>query len=681
MDIPILQVALKTDQDLILARQRTKEVAMKAGLTQQDQTRLITAVSELARNAVMYAGGGRLKLSITSRDSQQYVQAVISDSGRGIKNLDAIFDETYNSKTGVGKGIAGSRRIVDLFDIKTSDQTGTTVTVGKLIPPLGEAITAKAVAAWMRTFTLDPAPDLMAQLQEQNHQLMQTLEELQQNSDALRQASKHKGEFLANMSHEIRSPLNALLGLNNILGRTNLDEEQRRLLSLSREAGKSLLALINDILDLSKIEAGKMKLESVEFDVRHLTSTTIEIFSVQAHEKGLKLDLSTEDLVPPYVVGDETRVRQVLVNLVSNAIKFSESGPIKVTVSAISADGELNRIRFSVTDSGPGISPAAQKSLFQSFTQLDGSLTRKHGGTGLGLSISKSLVQLMNGEIGVTSAVGKGSQFWFELPLAITPQRGSGSGADLLPSGDVSFVDTLTNKLVLVVEDQAVNQLVASMELHELGLDVHVANNGREALDLVTHNNYALVFMDCQMPVMDGFAASRNIREGGITVPIIAMTAHALDGDRERCFEAGMNDYISKPFEADDLRRVVSRWLKSQEKARAINKDKLTARYNGSKLSRLLTAFQEDLPLSADKIKHFTEDGRLDEAAAVAHAFKSGCRMVFADKLADLVDEIEAACKDQQAHSLSELLAQFDQQVRLVAQECGQLLNAEIASR
>jgi signal transduction histidine kinase/CheY-like chemotaxis protein/HPt (histidine-containing phosphotransfer) domain-containing protein len=668
MNIPILQVALRNDQDLITARQRAKDIAERAGLGHQDQTRLITAVSEIARNALMYAGGGRLRLSIVQLGDEQHIQAIVSDSGKGIRNLDVILSERYNSRTGLGKGLAGSRRIVDQFDINTSD-AGTTVTISKVIPGRSP-ISPKTVQTWLRGIEAAQLPSPVEQLQEQNQQLMQALQELQQVKNDLEIASRHKGEFLANVSHEIRTPLNALLGLNKLLSKTQLTEEQQRLVKLSRDAGQTLLALINDVLDMSKIESGMMAIHAIEFRIQALINGVMDMFSVQAEEKGLELVLEFDERVPPYVVGDDLRIRQVLVNLVSNAVKFSDEGKVTTTITLLSTDPQQCLVRFEVKDSGPGIAPAQQKKLFQSFTQVDGSVTRKHGGTGLGLSISRHLVELMNGRIGVESAVGKGSTFWFELPLLIAAERVPSSDTETAPAAEENFVSHLHNKIVLVAEDHPVNRLVATSELEEMGFVVHVAANGEEACDLVKRNNYQIVFMDCQMPVMDGYTASRKIRETGNEVPIVAMTANALEGDRERCLEAGMNDYISKPFETGDLQRVVTRWIKTASDEPLIDVEKLRKRYQQKQIPRLMSAFRDDLPISVSAISEAAKHCDMKECTRLAHALKGACSMVFALPLTQTMDKIEAACVAGRQDELTGLVERMEQLSRATHEAC-----------
>lgn len=670
MNIPILQVALRNDNDLITARQRTKAIAEKAGLGHQDQTRLITAVSEIARNALMYAGGGTMKLAILNNNNVQFIQVTISDKGPGIKNLDSVLAERYVSKTGLGKGIAGSKRIVDLFEIASTEK-GTSVTLGKAVAN-SVAITPKSVQSWMKSIEMHDVPSPIDELQQQNQQLMQALEELQKLSAEVEEASRQKGQFLANISHEIRTPLNAILGLNKILGRTALDSEQQRIVKLTREAGQTLLALINDVLDLSKIESGKMQIHKVEFDFRALLTTTIGMLTYQADEKGIELSLTVEEKVPPYLVGDDLRVKQILVNLVGNAVKFSDSGTVAVAVTQTTRTTDSCKLRITVHDSGPGISDEQQKLLFQTFSQVDASVTRKHGGTGLGLAICHRLVEMMGGEIGVESALRIGSTFWFEIPFGVAAERREERAQP--HEANQKLEDGYKARVVLVAEDHPVNRLVAISELEELGFTVDVAVNGEEACQKAAMKDYGIIFMDCQMPVMDGYSAAREIRNTKNNVPIVAMTANALEGERERCLAAGMDDYISKPFEQADLERVIAKLIKpSVASEPVIDEPALRARFKPANMQRVLAAFVDDLPISVGLIQKAFEQNDLTEVARVAHSFKGACSMIYANSLSALLGEIEDRAKQQNGEGLGIHIAKMQSLAKIYADRCEML--------
>jgi signal transduction histidine kinase/CheY-like chemotaxis protein len=376
-------------------------------------------------------------------------------------------------------------------------------------------------------------------------------------------ANEAKSRFLAAMSHELRTPMNGVLGFAQLLERTSLDEEQQQYLATLQQTGENLLEIINKVLDLSKINAGKVELEKLPFEPRKHMEKTIEVLAPQVKKKGLELSLDIDASVPRHVLGDAVRFQQILTNLVSNAIKFTRSGQVRVTAAVDEepeSPGAPVSLRFGVTDTGIGITKDTQQRLFQSFMQGDSSTTREYGGTGLGLAISKHLVELMGGTIGVESEAGRGAHFWFRIPFPVLT-RSSGSG--VFTAEELSAL----SGHVLLVEDNATNQLVAKNMLSSLGLTVTLAQNGAEAVEACGRVTFDAVLMDCLMPELDGFEATRLIRAresstpGGRRLPIIAMTANVLAGDRARCLESGMDDYLAKPFKRRALHEVLARWL------------------------------------------------------------------------------------------------------------------------
>ena len=377
--------------------------------------------------------------------------------------------------------------------------------------------------------------------------------------DAAMEASRLKSEFLATMSHEIRTPLNGVIGLNELLQRTSLDDDQRRLAEGVQGASRALLSIINDILDFSKIEAGELELEEVDFEVRPVFEQGVALLAETAHDKGIALSVSVDEDVPPRLVGDPTRLGQVLANLLSNAVKFTTFGEVRVRVYVDASDDDGVLLGVEVADTGIGIRQDQMDRLFEPFRQADASTTRTYGGTGLGLAISRQLVTALHGDIGARSEPGEGSTFWFTARLGAAR-----AGVRRLEPEVDRTGDRVQHGHVLLVEDNDVNQLVALGFLEALGWTADVAVNGEEAVRLAAEAGYDAgydaILMDLQMPVLDGFAATRQIRaaEGhGRRVPIIAMTASAFEAEREKCLAAGMDDFLTKPVDSSRLASVL----------------------------------------------------------------------------------------------------------------------------
>ncbi len=420
------------------------------------------------------------------------------------------------------------------------------------------SITEVNVLANQFTLMAQKVNEAMVALQNVNSDLVDT-------RDKALMASRAKSEFLANMSHEVRTPLNGVLGMAQLLLNTPLNEQQLGYAHIINDSGQALLVILDDILDYSKAEANKMRLMPMSCDLQQCVNDACAVLTSNAEEKGLLLSFNYASDCPATVIGDPTRIKQVLFNLVGNAIKFTRFGQVDVDVSFDSDDKDSQQmIKITVKDTGIGLTAEAIDKLFIPFSQADYSSTRQFGGTGLGLAISKKLVQLMGGDIGVVSDRNVGSTFWFTLPFEAVTEVETLAESDLAPTTvDVFTADNL-NGVVLLVEDTLVNQLVAQTMLEEAGLQVEVAVNGLEAVDQVKQRTFDFILMDCLMPKMDGYAATKAIRileqSRDKKMPIIALTANALSDSKAACLAAGMDDFISKPFTAETLLGTLKKW-------------------------------------------------------------------------------------------------------------------------
>jgi signal transduction histidine kinase/CheY-like chemotaxis protein len=499
---------------------------------------------------------------------------------------------------------------------------------------------------------------------------------LQRMHDEQRAVERMKDEFVSMVSHELRTPLNGVIGMTDLLLCAELEPRARGYAEAVQRSGEVLVAIVDDILDLSKIEAGKLDLDSATFDVRRVVAEVGEFFLERARAKDVELSWSTARDVPASLQGDQIRLRQVLLNLVGNALKFTETGGIRLSVDLDGSISNAHVLRFEVADTGIGIDALARERVFQPFSQADSSTTRKYGGTGLGLPICKRLVELMGGTIGLNSQPGQGSTFWFRLPLASAPpalvalDTPRGDGLRKAASVPAAPMARSAQPRLLLVEDSWMNQQVALGMLERLGYTVDLATDGRQALDAVERAVYAAILLDCQMPEMDGYQVAEALRrrealEDLQPVPIIALTASAMSADRERCLKSGMNDHLAKPVRLAELSAVLTRWAPHAaapvpqlvlDPAALAEVARVQRPGRPDLVGAIVDRFQADAPGRLDALRAALARADAFAVNQYAHALKGDSRRIGGNEVGNVCAEIEALARRGELERAAQLV-------------------------
>jgi signal transduction histidine kinase len=583
MTWPIVTMPIEAESDVVAVRQRARRIAELLGFERQDQTRIATAVSEIARNAFIYAGGGRTEFILEGKEQPQLLRIRISDKGKGIADLQTILDGQYRSQSGMGLGLIGARRLMDRFDIKSKPEHGTLVELGHHLPKRRARITQAQLSEITANLKRESAADPLAALRDHNRELMQSLEEirrreeesnqlnqeladtnrgvvalyaeLDERAEQLRKASELKTRFLSNMSHEFRTPLNSILALSRLLldhidG--ELTPEQERQVGYVRRSAESLLELVNDLLDLAKVEAGKVDVKATPFAVSSLFGALRGALKPLLVSPAVELIFDSADDMPELVT-DEAKVAQILRNLISNALKFTEKGEVRVRASY---EAEPRLAIFSVRDTGIGIAPEDQARIFDEFSQVDTQLHNKVKGTGLGLPLSRSLATLLGGTIRVESVPGQGSVFTLMLPTKL------GDGAvSAAPAGDLS-----KKRILIIDDDDTFRYILKQIIGNEPRYEVLEARNGEEGLRRARDEQPDVIVLDLQMPNVDGFTVLQELSADQRTsvIAVIVSTSLAVNAELKAKLPVGT--------------RLISKNLISRENISLFLRDAITAR-------------------------------------------------------------------------------------------------------
>ncbi|HET7437028.1 MAG TPA: ATP-binding protein [Thermoanaerobaculia bacterium] len=576
--LPISSISLHFEYDLVAARRRARQIAAVLGFEDQDQTRIATVASEIARNALRYGGGGRFEFGLEQRDSRQLLVMTISDRGPGIRNLDEVLSGTYRSTTGMGIGIVGARRLMDDFTVTSSPDKGTTVVMKKALPPTAPEPTPKRIEEIVNELAKQRPESPLEEIQQQNAELLQALAdlntrqeelsrlnqeledtnrgvlalyaELDEKAESLRRADSVKTRFLSDMSHEFRTPVNSILALARLLDETPLEAEPRKQLGLIRRAAEDLETLVSDLLDLAKIEAGKVDVRPAEFEITTLFSALRGMLRPLLLNRSISLVFEDVDGLP-LMNTDEGKVSQILRNFISNALKFTEAGEIRVSAAMI----EDGIVRFCVADTGIGIAPENLERVFDEFTQIDNPLQAHRKGTGLGLPLTRKLATILGGAVGVRSELGVGSTFWAELPIRFA---GLPAQRRRRQSGDTADDAEAAPLRILIIDDDDTARYTLSNFATRPDAIIFEADNGQAGIARAQAEHPDVILLDLMMPGIGGHEVLQRLKSDPVTepVPVIIVTSRFINDDERRQILTRASQVV---YKGDISREVVSR--------------------------------------------------------------------------------------------------------------------------
>jgi signal transduction histidine kinase len=573
---PLSSISLHFEYDLVAARRRARQIAALLGFEDQDQTRIATVASEVARNALRYAGGGRLEFGIDSRSGANALCMTVTDRGPGIPNLDEILGGRYESQTGMGVGLLGARRLMDDVQINTAPGKGTTVTMKKLLARGAPEITAGSLGKLVDQLARQRPESPLEEIQQQNAELLAALGELNQRqeeqdrlnqeledtnrgvlalyaeldekAESLRRADQVKTRFLSDMGHEFRTPVNSILALTRLLEEQDLQAEGRKQLNLIRRAAEDLESLVNDLLDLAKIEAGKIEVRPAEFEVTNLFSALRGMLRPLLMNRSVSLVFEEPENLPS-LYNDEGKISQILRNFISNALKFTEAGEVRITASR-GQDGD--NVTFSVADTGIGIAPEDQDRIFEEFTQVDNPLQRRQKGTGLGLPLTRKLATLLGGRVGVNSTEGVGSTFWAEVPIRLADEARAKPPAA-----------TAKLRVLVVDDDEAARYTIATFATRP-GTDVIEADNGLNGIARAQSDRPDVILLDLMMPGIGGHEVLQRLKSDSATasIPVVIVTSRFVnDEERQQILTRAMNVLYKGDLARETVTRAIDEAL------------------------------------------------------------------------------------------------------------------------